>query len=47
MQIKPILKSKRNTVILHDLPEAIPQEELRFSHVSLPSQAETNLRLRS
>ncbi|CAE7029761.1 Poll [Symbiodinium natans] len=26
MQIKPILKSKRNTVILHDLPEAIPQE---------------------
>ena len=29
MQIKPILKSKRNTVILHDLPEAIAEEELR------------------
>ena len=27
MQLKPIIKSKRNTVILHDLPEQIPQED--------------------
>ena len=27
MQLKPIMKSKRNTVILHDLPEQIPQED--------------------
>ncbi|CAJ1453191.1 unnamed protein product, partial [Effrenium voratum] len=28
MQLKPVIKSKRNTVILHDLAEGIPLEEL-------------------
>ena len=28
MQVKPIIKSKRNTVILHDLPDQIPLEEI-------------------
>ena len=28
MQVKPIIKSKRNTVILHDLPDQIPLEDI-------------------
>ena len=34
MQVKPIIKSKRNTVILHDLPEQIPLEDI-YGHMAM------------
>lgn len=37
MQVKPIIKSKRNTVILHDLPDQIPIEELQELFEKSPS----------
>jgi len=37
MQLKPIIKSKRNTVILHDLPDQIPLEELQELFEKCPS----------
>ena len=34
MQVKPIIKSKRNTVILHDLPDQIPIEDI-YGHMAM------------
>ena len=34
MQVKPIIKSKRNTVILHDLPDQIPLEDI-YGHMAM------------
>ncbi|CAK9111300.1 unnamed protein product [Durusdinium trenchii] len=42
MQVKPIIKSKRNTVILHDLPDQIPLEELHELFEKCPCAEKLN-----
>jgi len=36
MLIRPAVKNRRNTLILHDLPEGVPEEELRELFASCP-----------
>mmetsp|Transcript_44555 Transcript_44555/g.117742 ORF Transcript_44555/g.117742 Transcript_44555/m.117742 type:complete len:632 (+) Transcript_44555:152-2047(+) len=38
MLIKPRMKTRRNTLILHDLPEGIPEEELRELFKGAPGE---------